>query len=88
MGALGGGLIGAIYLAMGLLYYFPSKYLYDFSVFIKQALEIKDQESLTYAFSRLKSLYRFWGILVVIMLVFYGIILLITIASLGFATMR
>lgn len=80
-----GGFIGFIYLLMGLLYYFPSKYLYDFCVYIKQALDLNDQESLSYGFSRLKSLFKFWGVLMVFMLIFYGF-MIIFIIGVGFFT--
>ena len=85
MGSMMSGFIGFIYLLMALLYYFPSKYLFDFSVYIKQALLHNDQESLTYAFSRMKSLYRFWGILMIILLSFYAIIILFAVLVGGFA---
>lgn len=78
-----GGFIGFIYLLMGLLYYFPSKYLYDFSFYTRQALDINDQESLSYSFSKLKSFYKFWGVLMVFMLILYGF-LIIFIVGLGF----
>lgn len=78
-----GGFIGFIYLLMGLLYYFPSKYLYDFCVFIKQALDLNDQESLSYGFSKLKSFYKFWGVLMVFLLILYGF-LIIFIVGVGF----
>ncbi|QEK51344.1 hypothetical protein FYC62_06435 [Pedobacter aquae] len=87
LGAIGGAALGFIYMLMGLVYYFPSKYLYDFAVYIKQAVLIKDQESLDYAFSRLKSVYKFWGILVIILLVFYAIAFLFGIASAIFMSM-
>lgn len=76
-----GGFLGVIYLLMGLLYYFPSKYLYDFCVYTKKALQINDQESLVDAFSKIKSLYKFWGILMVVVIVFYGVALLFGIAA-------
>ena len=85
MGSMVRGFIAFIYLLMALLYYFPSKYLFDFSIYIKQALLHNDQESLTYAFSRMKSLYRFWGILMIILLSFYAIIILFAVAVGGFA---
>lgn len=78
MGAVGGGFtgfLGAVYLAFGLLYYFPSKYLYDFSAYIKQAILIDDQESLSYAFSRMKSLFRFWGIMLIVVLSIYALMI-------------
>jgi|SRR5690606_1754240 len=67
------GMIGVIYIAMGLLYYFPAKYLYDFSTYARQALALRNQESLTYAFAKLKSFYKFWGILMIIVLGVYAV---------------
>jgi hypothetical protein len=82
MGTIGsffGGFIGFVYLLMALVYYFPSKYLYDFSTYIKQAILIDDQESLEYAFSKLKSLFRFWGILMIVLLCLYALMILFAI---------
>ena len=79
------GVIGFIYLLLALVYYFPSKYLYDFSVYIKQALALEDQESLNYAFERLKSLYKFWAILMIILLSFYAFIIIFAVLVGGFA---
>lgn len=80
-----GGFVGFIYLLMGLVYYFPSKYLYDFSIYVKQALDINDQESLSYAFSRLKSLYKFFGIITLFAIIFYGFMLIFIIGMAIFA---
>ncbi len=85
-GAFVRGFVDFIYLLMALLYYFPSKYLYDFSVYIKQAILMNDQESLSYGFSKLKSLYRFWGILTLVILVLYGLLLLFGMAVIIFAS--
>lgn len=82
---LGGGfteIIGVIYLVFALIYYFPSKYLYDFSAYVKQAILIDDQESLNYAFSRMKSLFRFWGILLIVMLSIYALMIVFGIMTL------
>ena len=79
------GVIGFIYLLLALVYYFPSKYLYDFSVYIKQAIALEDQESLNYAFERLKSLYKFWAILMIILLSFYAFIIIFAVLVGGFA---
>ncbi len=67
------GMIGVIYVAMGLLYYFPAKYSYDFSTYVRQALAIQNQEALVYAFAKLKSFYKFWGILTIIVLGIYAV---------------
>ena len=67
------GVIGAIYVGLGLLYYFPAKHLYDFSTYARQALAAQHQEALVFAFSKLKSFYKFWGILMIILLVIYAL---------------
>jgi len=84
-GNIMGGFIGFIYLLMGLLYYFPSKYLYDFATYIKQALVLNDQESLSYGFLRLKSLFRFWGILMIFLIILYALMLVFFIGMAIFA---
>ena len=76
-----GGMIGFMYLLFGLLYYFTSKYLYDFSTYTRQALSIHDQESLVYAFSRLKSFYKFWGILTLLMIIVYIVAIIFAIIA-------
>jgi|SRR5690606_8817199 len=76
-----GGLLGFMYLLFGLLYYFPSKYLYDFSSYTRQALSIHDQESLVYAFSRLKSFYKFWGILTLLMIIVYIVVIVFAVMA-------
>lgn len=68
--------VGFAYAVVAILYYFPSKYLYDFSIYAKQAVEFNDQESINYSFERLKSLFRFLGIVAMVFLGFYGITLL------------
>jgi len=66
-----GGMLGIVYIVIALIYYFPAKYLYDFAAYIKQALYFNEQESLDYAFNRLKAHYRFIGILMIIVLCLY-----------------
>ncbi|WP_304064362.1 DUF5362 family protein [Pedobacter glucosidilyticus] len=80
-GAIGGAAFGLIYIIAGLIYYFPAKYLYDFAVYTKQAILIKDQESIEYAFSKIKSVFKFWGIMVIIILVIYFLAFIFGIAS-------
>src|SRR5690606_9055504 len=73
-GGLVGGAIGVIYILLGLLYYFPARYLYGFSVSTREAIDHHDQESMVNAFSKLKSFFKFWGIFAVVVLVFYALI--------------
>lgn len=69
-----GGFVGVLYILLGLLYYFPARYLYAFSVSTRVAIDHNDQKSMVKAFSRLKSFFKFWGVFMVIFLVFYALI--------------
>lgn len=63
-----------------LLYFFPCLYLYRFSAQAKIAVEAEDQESLTSSMQNLKSMFKFMGILTIILISLYILGLL---ASLG-----
>ncbi len=64
-------LIGIIYLVIGAIYLIPILYLYRFSTGIKTALTQKNQNQFVKAFYNLKSLYRFIGIFMIIILALY-----------------
>lgn len=68
-----GFLIGLFYALFGLIYFFPSLYLYRYGTNMETALARNDNQALTEAFKNEKSMYKFWAILVIIMLVFYGL---------------
>ena len=64
----------AIYfLLIALLYFFPSLYLYQFGTKTRQALYNNEQPDFQMAFSRLKSFFKFFGILTAVMLVMYAV---------------
>ena len=67
-----------IYLFVAALYFFPILYLYRFSSQIKQALRSGSQESMTSAFSNLKSHYKFIGVLAAIVAGLYAIGILVS----------
>ena len=75
------GMLGVIYIVAALIYYFPAKYLYDFAAYIKQALYFNEQESLDYAFNRLKAHYKFIGILMIIALCLYVMVFIFAIIA-------
>lgn len=81
---LGGGFIMVTYLVMAVLYFFPVYYLYKFSVNMKKALYTNDDDVLATAFEKLKSHYKFLGILTIVILSLY--ILGFIIGFLGAAT--
>jgi len=79
--AVGGGFITVLYLLMAVLYFFPVYYLYKFSVNMKRALQMKDEDTLTSAFEYMKSHYKYIGILTIVILSLY--VLLLFLALLG-----
>lgn len=68
--------MGGYFLLIALLYYFPSRYLHQFGVKTLVALHQNQQISFTQAFSRLKSFFKFFGVLTLVILVLYGLGLL------------
>jgi disulfide bond formation protein DsbB len=71
------GLVGLLYIAIAAVYYFPVTFLYKFSVGIKKGLLANDQQDVATGFQNLKSLFKFIGILTIVMLSIYFFVLLI-----------
>ena len=69
-----GFLLGMIYVVMGVLYIFPTYYLYQFSRKMKIAIATTDSGVLESALENQKSLYKFMGILVIVILAVYIVI--------------
>lgn len=72
----GGGFLGTIYLLMALLYFFPTLYLYRFSTKTKAALQNMSQDAMTEAFLNLKSMFKFMGVFMAVILGFYALMIL------------
>lgn len=79
------GMIWVFYLLAAILYFFPCLFLFRFSGKMKKALAANDQVDLTGAFQNLKSLFRFVGILTIIVLGLYvlGIVAAILVGTAG-----
>lgn len=77
----GGGAIGAmagfIYLVLGAIYIYPSLKLLRFSNAIPEGLRSGDQQIVTMALQNLKSVFKFWGLLTLILIGIYGLIILL-----------
>jgi len=82
-----GVLMGVMYLAFAALYFFPTLYLYRYATNSKIAIEKNDQTLLTDSFGNMKSVFKFWGILMAVVLVFYGVILVFAIVGGGIGAM-
>mgnify|MGYP001551471271 CR=1 FL=1 len=70
-----GGFATVIYLLVGLLYFFFSLFLYQFGSRIKKGITYADQFHVTTAFSKLKSFFKLWGILTIVILCLYALII-------------
>lgn len=68
---MGAGGITVLYLVIALLQFYPSLLLYKFSSAANQAVLYGDQESLSIAMGKLKSFFKFWGILTIVFIAFY-----------------
>ncbi len=71
------GLMAVPYLLFALLYYFPVNYLHRFSKEIKRGLQSDQIATVTSAFRNLKSLFKFMGILMLVVLSIYAVVLVI-----------
>ncbi|HTN19627.1 MAG TPA: DUF5362 family protein [Pelobium sp.] len=72
---------GIVYAFIAVLYYFMAKHIYDFSVYMKQAVQYDDQESIDYSFDRLRAFFKFIGVLAIIAIGFYGFAFILTLLS-------
>jgi NADH:ubiquinone oxidoreductase subunit 5 (subunit L)/multisubunit Na+/H+ antiporter MnhA subunit len=70
-------MMAVVMILMCLLYFFPCLFLYRFSTKIRRAIHTNDQHTMNVSFQNLKSLFRFVGIVTLIILIFYAIILII-----------
>jgi hypothetical protein len=68
-----------VYIVFGIISIVPYLYLYRFSTQAKQAVQSSAQEVLTSAFANLKSLFKFYGVLTIIMLGFLALGILIAV---------
>jgi len=70
-----------IYLLIALIYFFPSLYLYRFSDKMETALLQKDETVLAQSFENLKSVFKFMGIMTIVVLSLYLLIIICVILA-------
>ncbi len=73
LGAAGSIFITVWLVLIALLYFFPSLYLFNFASKMQAAIRSNDQVYLNSSFKNLKSCFKFWGILLIIVLCIYAI---------------
>ena len=75
--------ITIVYILMSLLLFFPSLFLYRFSTKMKLALSTVSQENFDESFKNLKSMFKFYGILTIVMLSIYALIFIFILIGLA-----
>jgi len=79
--ALGSGFLTVLLLISAAIYFYPSFILFKFSSAAKQAVLYGDQESLSEAMKKMKSFFKFWGILIIVLLGFYALAIISAIVA-------
>ncbi|RAJ29620.1 DUF5362 family protein [Pedobacter cryoconitis] len=72
-----------IYLLFALLQFYPSFLLYKFSTSATKAVLFADQPSLGEAISKLKSFFKFWGILTIVIIALYILMIVLFVTTGG-----
>ena len=73
--------LGTVYIILAIILFFPCLYLIKFSNKMQEALRSSNQESLDNAFVNLKAMFKFYGVVTIIILCFYALIFLFGIGS-------
>lgn len=80
---LGSAGFTVVYLLFALLQFYPSFLLYKFSTSANKAVLFADQPSLGEAISKLKSFFKFWGILTIVIIALYILMIVMFVAFAG-----
>jgi hypothetical protein len=81
LAAMGSGVFIFFYLLLALVYFYPSYLMYKFSSAAKLAVLYGSQEGLSEAMAKMKSIFKFWGILTIVFISLY--VLMIVLFSIG-----
>jgi preprotein translocase subunit SecG len=73
-----------MYIIFALLFFFPCLYLYKFSVKMKSSLAETSQENFDESLQNLKSMFKFYGIVTIVMLSIYARIFLVAMLGVAF----
>lgn len=81
LAALGSTVMTVVLLMSALVYFYPSLMLFKYATAAKTAVLFAEQESLVIAMSKMKSFFKFWGILTIVGLAFYMILILFAVVA-------
>jgi len=74
-----GAMMAVLYIVMAVIYFFPCLFLFRFSTKMKTALATNDQNTLNTSFQNIKAMFRYVGIITLIILIIYALVLIIAI---------
>lgn len=72
-------IMGFVYMIMAGMYFFPVRYLYNYSVLLKQGFAVSNEQAVTSGFKNLKSMFRFMGIFTIVILSLYALIIIVAV---------
>ncbi len=73
---VGNAFLGVFIIVISLVMFFPALYLWNFSSKIRKAFNNNDQPLLTESLKNLKSFFKFYGIILIVVLSFYALALI------------
>ena len=73
--------IGTVYIILAIIMFFPCLYLLKFSNKMMEAIRTSNQESIDNAFMNLKLMFKFYGVVTIVVLGFYALIFLFSIGT-------
>jgi hypothetical protein len=76
LGGIGATGITIFYLLLALFFFYPSLLLLRFSAKVKQGVLFGDQGNLNDAIAHVKSLFKFWGVITILLIASYFLLLL------------
>ena len=71
-----GAFMAILYIIVALLYFFPCLFLFNFATKMKTALAAQNQDIMNSSFQNLKKMFRYVGILTIIVLAIYAIMIM------------
>ena len=76
--------ITAVYIFLAIIFFFPCLYLFRFSGKMKDAIDNNNQENFDTAFYNLRAIFKFYGVVTIIVLSFYLLMFIIGIVGAAF----
>ncbi len=79
LASMGAGFLTVYFLVIALIYFYPSLLLFKNANATKKAVLFGDQESLSEAMLNMKSFFKFWGVLMIVLISFYFLVMVMAV---------